>query len=70
MHEKSIWSDNLAELFQSAFNSNTVKDMIDKFKSKTYTKETINEAANDLENVIIQTADTSLTKKKQKRQWN
>ena len=37
--------------------------MIDKFKSKTYTKETINEAANDLENVIIQAADMSLTQK-------
>jgi hypothetical protein len=37
MPEKYIWSDNSAELFQFALNSNTVKDMIDKFKSKSYT---------------------------------
>jgi rRNA-processing protein FCF1 len=67
MPEKYIWSDNSAELFQSALNSNTVKDMIDKFKSKTYTmytKDTINEAANDLRNVIIKAADMSLKKRK------
>ena len=67
MPEKYIWSDNSAELFQSALNSNTVKDMIDKFKSKTYTmytKETINEAANDLRNVIIKAADMSLKTRK------
>jgi hypothetical protein len=67
MPEKYIWSDNSAELFQFALNSNTVKDMIDKFKSKSYTmytKDTINEAANDLRNVIIKAADMSLKKRK------
>lgn len=44
-----------------------LKILIDKFKSKTYTmytKETINEAANDLKNVIIKAADMSLKKRK------
>jgi hypothetical protein len=40
MPEKYIWSDNSAELFQSALNSNTVKDMIDKFKSIPCTRKT------------------------------
>lgn len=64
MPDKFIWDENSPELFTTALHSNKIQTLIDEFKSKSYNIDNINEAANNLNNLIVNAADISLKKKK------
>jgi len=64
MPDKFIWDENSPDLFITALHSNKIQTLIDESKSKSYNIDNINEAANNLNNLIVNAADISLTKKK------
>jgi hypothetical protein len=62
MSDKYIWDDKSPELFVEALNSPSVQYMVHKFKNKLYDKEIVDNAAKDLNSIILEAADKSVRK--------
>jgi hypothetical protein len=60
MSDKYIWDDKSPELFVEALNSPSVQYMVHKFKNKLYDKEIVDNAAKDLNSIILEAADKSV----------
>jgi hypothetical protein len=63
MSDKYIWDDKSPELFVEALNSPSIQYMVHNFKNKLYDKEIVDDAAKDLNSIILKAADKSVRKK-------
>ena len=63
MSDKYIWDDKSPELVVEALNSPSVQYMVHKFKNKLYDKESVDDAAKDLNSIILEAADKPVRKK-------
>ena len=60
MSDKYICDDKSPKLFVEALNSPSVQYMVHKFKNKLYDKEIVDNAAKDLNSIILEAADKSV----------
>ena len=64
MPEKYIWDENSAVKLQTAMCLDMVQNKIKDFNDKTYDSSMINQAVEDVNNILITAADNSLRKRR------